>query len=163
MNEASAADGRLRGARFELQAKLVIRAAHFHDFVGIADRPDLVGDLARLIAKLESGVALPDRFYRAGVDRDEDRLLDETGLKHLHLGGRHSDVLVFLVEYADRVVLLEINDHKHFRTDPPGTLLRALHGGLLGDEDAAAERRRIARTASRRLAIRSGLRPRRPR
>ncbi|MBO9706797.1 MAG: hypothetical protein J7521_01180 [Caulobacter sp.] len=46
---------------------------------------------------------------------------------HLHLGGQNSDVLLFLVQYPDRVVLLEINTHQHFATEPKGSLLRAVH------------------------------------
>jgi hypothetical protein len=35
-------------------------------------------------------------------------------------------VLVFLIQYADRVVLLETNTHVHFRTQPAGKNILAL-------------------------------------
>lgn len=45
---------------------------------------------------------------------------------HLHLGGKDSDVILFLIQYADRVVLLETNTHVHFRTQPAGKNIIAL-------------------------------------
>ena len=45
---------------------------------------------------------------------------------HLHLGGKDSDVLVLLIQYPDRVVLLETNTHVHFRTQPAGKNIVAL-------------------------------------
>lgn len=113
-------------------------------------------DLNDIIDKIGGGYALPDRYYRAGIDRDEDRLLDEQGIMHLHLGGRDSDVLLFLVQYEDRVVLLEINSHKHFTTEPKGTLLRALHDQAL----QAQEREEDEKKAARKELIRNSLRPR---
>ncbi len=53
-------------------------------------------------------------------------MLADQGIMHLHLGGRGSDVLVFLIQYADRVVLLETNTHVHFRTQPAGKNIVAL-------------------------------------
>lgn len=72
-------------------------------------------------------------------------------------------MLVFVVEYEDRVVFLEINGHKHFRTDPPGSLLHALYSATLANEDRAADNRRLARVAIKRLAVSTGLKPRRSR
>ena len=45
---------------------------------------------------------------------------------HLHLGGRHSDTLIFLIQYDDLVLLLESNSHVHFRTNPKGKNIAAL-------------------------------------
>lgn len=52
---------------------------------------------------------------------------------HLHLGGKHSDTLVFLIQYADRVVLLETNTHVHFRTQPAGKNILALSQSWLAN------------------------------
>jgi hypothetical protein len=80
---------------------------------------------------------------------------------HLHLGGKNSDVLVFLVQYADRIVLLESNTHVHFRTQPAGKNVLALTQSWLGNMEhemqqaadqartAAAEREREAAEARR--------------
>jgi len=84
-------------------------------------------DLNDIITQVSIGEDLSERFYRAGIDDDPDALLEQEGVIHLHLGGKNSDVLLFLVQYPDRVVLLEINTHKHFKTDPIGTLLRSLY------------------------------------
>lgn len=67
---------------------------------------------------------------------------------HLHLGGKDSDVLVFLVQYPDRVVLLETNSHVHFRTQPAGKNIVALSQAWLANLEhemaEAAERARVA-------------------
>lgn len=61
---------------------------------------------------------------------------------HVHLGSKDSDVLVFLIQYADRVVLLETNTHVHFRTQPAGknivALTQAWFRSLENHMDAAA-------------------------
>jgi hypothetical protein len=49
-----------------------------------------------------------------------------------------SDVLLFAVEYADRVVFLEVNSHKHFDREPKGSVLLSLHKQCLKNEDEAA-------------------------
>jgi len=71
---------------------------------------------------------------------------------HLHLGGKDSDVLVFLIQYADRIVLLETNSHVHFRTQPAGRNIVALSQSWLANMERelqiAAEQARLA-TAER--------------
>lgn len=84
-------------------------------------------DFNEIVEQISAGTRLQERFYRAGIDDDHDALLEQEGVIHLHLGGKNSDVLLFLVQYPDRVVLLEINTHKHFKTDPVGSILRSLH------------------------------------
>jgi hypothetical protein len=54
-----------------------------------------------------------------------------------------SDELLFAVEYADRVALLEVNTHKHFKTEPKGSVLLSLHrSSLIKEDDGAAKRER---------------------
>jgi hypothetical protein len=60
------------------------------------------------------------------VDRHGDRLLDELGVKHLHLGGRGSDIIVYLEEFDAWVELLEINTHVHLESEPRGKDLKGL-------------------------------------
>ncbi len=55
---------------------------------------------------------------------------------HLHLGGKDSDIIVFLIQYADRVVLLETNSHIHFRTRPEGRNIVALTQAWLANLEA---------------------------
>jgi hypothetical protein len=105
-----------------------VRSPNFRDYSRIVEAGDAYDDdLNAIIDEISRGGGVSERFYRAGIDSDHDTLLEQEGVIHLHLGGKNSDVLLFLVQYADRVVLLEINTHKHFKTDPIGTLLRSLH------------------------------------
>jgi hypothetical protein len=76
---------------------------------------------------------------------------------HLHLGGNHSDVLVFLIQYANKVVLLETNTHVHFRTQPAGKNILALNQSWLWNleaemHDALASAAAAATEAERRHA-----------
>ena len=91
---------------------------------------------------------MPEVHYRSGIDMDSDDLLSQTGIMHLHLGGQDSDVLVFLIQYADRVVFLETNTHIHFRTEPAGKNILALHQSWLGNlEREMEEAATLAKTA----------------
>ena len=88
---------------------------------------------------------------------------------HLHLGGQNSDELLFLVQYPERVVLLEINSHKHFATEPKGSLLDSLHERHLARiateiaMDAASEAaRRGARLAGAMHRLKSTIRKPKP-
>jgi hypothetical protein len=80
----------------------------------------------------------------AGVARRPD-LLEARGIMHLHLGGKNSDIVLFLIQYADQVVLLETNSHVHFRTQPAGKNILALSQSWLShlerEMDDAAVRR----------------------
>lgn len=71
-------------------------------------------DLADLVEYISTGAEIPERFYRPGVG-GSDQLLQEYGILHLHLGSRTSDTLLFLMQFTDRVVLLETNTHQRFR------------------------------------------------
>jgi hypothetical protein len=55
-------------------------------------------------------------------------LLEETGVKHLHLGGRGSETVVYLVELADRVIMLRISGHAYLEDEPRGSLLMRIFG-----------------------------------
>jgi hypothetical protein len=68
---------------------------------------------------------------------------------HLHLGGKESDIVVFLIQYVDRVVLLETNSHIHFRTQPAGKNLLALSQSWLANlEHQIADAMNEARVAT---------------
>jgi hypothetical protein len=69
---------------------------------------------------------------------------------HLHLGGKDSDTLVFLVQYADLVLLLESNSHVHFRTSPQGKNIAALvQAWFLNLEREIAEAEQAAQHAAK--------------
>jgi len=111
--------------RIETKPKPV-HVVQFQDFAGIGKLPELRAELDDIIESIERGDGVPERHYRAGIDLDDDSLLADRGIMHLHLGGKDSDVIVFLIQYADRVVLLETNTHVHFRTQPAGKNIVAL-------------------------------------
>jgi hypothetical protein len=90
-------------------------------------------ELYQLLQSIGRGDGVPEVHYRAGIGRDRDALLEDLGIMHLHLGGRDSDVLVFLIQYSDRVVLLESNTHVDFRTQPAGKNILALSQSWLGN------------------------------
>lgn len=123
---------RLRLPRIEKKAKLVY-AARWTDFAAVSRDQARKGELLNIIKSIESGAGVPEAHYRAGIDRDRDDLLEDGGIMHLHLGGKDSDILVFLIQYADRVVLLETNTHVHFRTRPAGKNILALSQSWLAN------------------------------
>jgi hypothetical protein len=92
---------------------------------------------------------VPEKYYWIGIDRDRDELLEQRGIMHLHLGGKGSDTLLFLIQYSDRVVLLESNSHVHFETTPKGKNIVALvQAWFLNLEREIAETRQTARRAA---------------
>lgn len=144
---------------------------------GFCDRSGLIavgskaeGDLTTIIKLLGGGSPIPDRFYRNYVDDGQDRLLNDFGIKHLHLGGSTSDILLFLVEYVDRVLLLEVNDHNAFAESPVGSTLQRLHMNALAKSDTDAMAARAAQAADNTPQARAdatsklklGLKPKRP-
>jgi hypothetical protein len=77
---------------------------------------------------ITNGHEVADEFYRLDLGKNRDRLLHELGVKHLHLGGRGSSNLVYLVELDDRVIVLLIGDHAYLEDEPRGSLLRKIFG-----------------------------------
>lgn len=139
---------RLRLARIERRPKPV-HISGFQDYAGVGKRPALRAELDHIIESVERGDGVDEAHYRFGIDRDEDALLTDTGIMHLHLGGKASDVLVFLIQYFDRVVLLETNTHVHFHTQPAGKNISALSQAWLHSlEKDIAEADARARSAS---------------
>lgn len=140
---------RQRWRRIETRPKPV-HIIQFQDFAGIGKLPGLRAELDNIIESIERGDGVPESHYRAGIDRDEDALLADQGIMHLHLGGKDSDMLVFLIQYADRVVVLETNTHLHFRTQPAGKNILALTQTWLQtlEKDMAAAAARAATAAT---------------
>ena len=149
MRQPGHARFRLRLLRIEAKPKRV-RLEGWKDYAGIGKDPDLRAQFDEIIESIGRGDGVPEKYYRAGVDRDRDDLLQERGVMHLHLGGRDSDTLVFLVQYADLVLLLESNSHVHFRTNPKGKNIAALvQAWFLNLEREIAEAEQAAQTAAK--------------
>ena len=139
---------RLRLPRIEKKPKKVV-SRFWSDFAGVKNRRELQDELIAIIRSIERGDGVPDAHYRAGVDNSADALLTNKGIMHLHLGGKDSDIIVFLIQYADRVVLLETNSHIHFRTKPEGRNIVALtHAWLANLEGEVADAAALAGEAA---------------
>ena len=138
---------RLRLRRIEAKPKKV-RLEGWKDFAGIGKNPALRAELDEIIESIGRGDGVPEKYYRAGIDDNRDELLAQRGIMHLHLGGKHSDTLVFLVQYTDMVLLLESNSHTHFETSPKGKNIVALvQAWFLNLERDLAEAEAAARKA----------------
>lgn len=59
-------------------------------------------------------------YYRSGNGVTSDRLLADSGVMHLHLGGKGSDTLLYLLQFPMHVVYLCIDTHVHVDDCPPG-------------------------------------------
>lgn len=158
------ADGRIRDERFRSGVERdVQKSGGFMDHTKLVfATPELEDDYNDLIDCLLAGALVPERFYRNRIDQKPDPLLAAEGIKHLHLGGSDSDIIVFLVEYEDRVVILEISDHTRFASKPPGSLLLQVHKATLAKEDGEAAQRKAQRVQEKREILRNGLRPKGP-
>ena len=139
---------RLRLPRIETKPKPVY-AEQWQDFVGVGKNIALRDELDAIIESIERGDGVPETCYRAGIGLDRDGLLEDRGIMHLHLGGTGSDILLFLIQYSDRVVILETNTHVHFRTQPAGKNILALHQSWLGNLEREMQ---TAATAAREAA-----------
>lgn len=122
-------------------------------------------DLFSIIHAIGAGDLVPNRCYRHGIERNfpRDELLEDRGIKHLHLGGADSDIILYLVEYEEFVLLLEIGTHRDLETEPPGSILASLHHNCLRRADAQATADRVNRIADKAAIFIKGLLPRRPR
>lgn len=156
-------DGRIRDERFrEGVGRDVIRAPSFIDWTNtIFSVDELEAEFNEIVDCLLEGKLVPEKYYRHRVEHSPDALLASDGIKHLHLGGRDSEIILFLVEYEDRVVLLEANDHRHFASKPKGSLLLSLHHACLRAQDADAAHRKTERVNAKRAIIEQALRDRR--
>lgn len=114
----------LKGKRFEQKPKRVVPSPHFADHCGVKHNARLKLQLNEIIDCIHNGWPIDERFYQGQIDRQGDRLLREVGVKHLHLGGQGSDIIVYLAEFEDWVELLEINTHVHLEDEPRGKDLK---------------------------------------
>lgn len=152
---------RLRCERIQNKPKQVIQAPNFRDWVDALANLDRAARYNEIADCIRDGRLLPATSYRHGIERDGDPLLVQEGIKHLHLDEGSGDELLFCVEYEDAVVFLEINSHKHFGTEPPGSVLLSLHNVFLNRQDQEAEGRKKTGIAGRIEAVKSGLLKRR--
>lgn len=78
--------------------------------------PSELDDLGLVRTCVLKGLELPSRFYRPKAGY-HDQILTSYGVLHLHLGKDTSDTILFLQQFADRVVFLETNSHQRFKNE----------------------------------------------
>lgn len=148
----------LKGKRFEQKPKRVIKADDFADNCGVMHDARLRWQLNDIIDSITNGFRVREEYYARGIDARGDRLLRELGVKHLHLGGPGSDIIVYMAEFDTWVELLEINTHVHLETEPRGKDLKGRFRGAV--EAAATFVATAAAKAKSKKAKRSGRRTR---
>lgn len=118
----------LKLCTIEAKPKRVYKADTFRDSVGLKSKlPDLAANLVLIVRCIESGHPIPERFYRSRREETDDELLELLGVMHLHLDNPGSRELLYLVQFDDHVVLLEVSDHIHVDTQPRGEILKRIH------------------------------------
>lgn len=100
---------RLTSPRIQHKAKTVSSWTGWFDTAGVGDDTSLQDDLDDLIDLITAGHEIPERYYRKSPGGD--RLLKEEGIMHLHLKNPGSDVIVYLVQFDDEVLLLGTGTH----------------------------------------------------
>jgi hypothetical protein len=118
----------LKLSTIQPKPKEIVQAPSWRDIVGLTKRPELKQAFDTILRCIRTGRSIPQEFYRANRDSTPDELLDREDVMHLHLGNPGTRELLYLIQYDDYVILLEVSDHYHFETDPPGTILNTLHG-----------------------------------
>lgn len=113
--------------KIEAKAKHVYKVDSWHDPAKLLDDEDMGRKVLHVMKCIENGSPLPDGYYRKGIGRTGDTLLETDGIMHLHLGKSDTSELLYLIQYPDHVVLLELGDHAHFGTKPIGARLRSRH------------------------------------
>ena len=116
----------LKGKRFEQKPKPVRKSPDFQDRCGVEHNAQLKLQLYELIDAIEAGKPVPAEYYRSNLDEHGDRMLREIGVKHMHLGGQGSDVIVYMAEFETWVELIEINTHVHLESEPRGKELKGI-------------------------------------
>lgn len=149
----------LKGKRFEQKPKIVRKAPDFHDHCGVRSHARLTGELHEILDCLHNGWPIPPEFYPGRIDTQGDRLLRELGVKHLHLDGPGSDIIVYMAEFEDWIELLEINTHVHLESEPRG---KELKGAFRAAAAATAAAGALAATQALRRKRRRGKRKKAP-
>jgi hypothetical protein len=138
---------RLKKRRIEHKPKSVRKIANFVDLANVANSALLFDELNEIIDSIEAGQGIPDRFWPA--PRSNDTLFELHQILHVHLGGRGSDAILYLVQYADEVQLLRTGSHSELQDIPRGSILTRAHGRHLTFTDNLALKRETRRLAER--------------
>jgi hypothetical protein len=111
--------------------------------------------------RIQAGHQLPPFCYRR--DSSPDELLEREGIMHLHLSPTDRDEVVFLVQYDEHVVFLEVTNDAPFRDDPPGYYLAELHRRSLDTVEAQLDAEKAAELGAAKARVQEGLHRPKPR
>ena len=79
---------------------------------------------------------------------------------HLHLSAKDRNEILFLVQYAEHVVFLDVTNHAPFKDEPPGSYLAELHANALSDLESKIDAEKIAEDAATTAKVVKGINPR---
>lgn len=102
-------------ARIEKKPKRVVLDKYFKSKSGLSSKEEQ--DFADITARIERGEDL-SAYYRASTGYD--KLVKEHQVMHLHLGGKGSDALLYLIQYPECVLFLCVDSHIHLNDVPVG-------------------------------------------
>ena len=129
-------------SRLEAKPKRVLLSPTFRDPAGIALDDGFAARIDLIRTCIANGTPLPSGYYSKGAGSRSDAMLTSFGIMHLHLGRWNTAELLWLVQYPEHVVFLELSDHKPFAQRPVGGRFHRYHArGILTREreiDAAA-------------------------
>lgn len=122
-------------SRLEAKPKKVLLSPTFRDPSGIARNDDFAKAVDHIRLCIANGTPLPSGYYSKGAGLRSDTMLVTFGIMHLHLGRWNTDELLWLVQYPEHVVFLELSDHKPFADRPVGERLHRFHAqGIVARE-----------------------------
>lgn len=127
-------------SRLESKPKKIIMSSTFRDPEGLAQDDDVAKAIDHIRTCIANGTPLPSGYYSKGAGMRFDTMLDSYGIMHLHVRGQwNTDELLWLVQYPEHVVFLELSDHKPFDQRPVGGRFNRYHsGGILSREKEIA-------------------------
>jgi hypothetical protein len=115
----------LRSPTLEAKPKQIVFLSSWRTTVNLAKLPNQQAALTEFLTCVKSGRTVPAKFYRASTG--DDTLLAQQGIMHIHLGHAGTRELLYIMQFDTHLLLLEISDHAHFDTKPPGEILQRLH------------------------------------
>lgn len=90
-------------------------------FNGVSANKLISDNIQSIMNCIENGAPIPQKHYRASSDRKGDELLVKFGIIHLHLVHPGDNNILYLQQYEDFVLLLEVSTHTHLEKIPIGS------------------------------------------
>jgi hypothetical protein len=87
-------------------------------FNGVEATSKLKNLILTLSNQIENGIEIDPKHYRRSTNGD--KLLINSGVMHLHLTHAGDDTILYLMQFDDDVLFLEVSDHRYLNSVPPG-------------------------------------------